>query len=89
KWCNPAPMDGSQPNLVIIAIDAEGRPYLKRAFNTQVCEQLNAWLGGFAAILKRMTANNFNWMIHVMLYYHTQIVQSKQQRNEEDADEDE
>ncbi|TFK17151.1 hypothetical protein FA15DRAFT_683597 [Coprinopsis marcescibilis] len=64
KWCNPAPMDGSQPNLVIIAIDAEGRPYLKRAFNTQ------------------MTANNLNWMIHVMLYYHTLTL------NKEDEDED-
>ncbi|TFK18792.1 hypothetical protein FA15DRAFT_558263, partial [Coprinopsis marcescibilis] len=69
KWCNPAPEDGSQPNLVIIDFDAQGLPYFKRAFNTQVCEQLNAWLGGFSAILKQMTISNFKWLIHVMLYY--------------------
>ncbi|TFK16389.1 hypothetical protein FA15DRAFT_745170 [Coprinopsis marcescibilis] len=49
-----------------------------------------AWLGGgCAAILKWKTANNFNWMIHVMLYYHTQIVQSKQERNMEEDNENE
>jgi hypothetical protein len=36
KWCNPAPHDGSAPNLVIVAQDATGTSYLKRAFNTQV-----------------------------------------------------
>lgn len=35
-WCNPAPTDGSAPNLVITAIDSHGKPYQKRAFNTQV-----------------------------------------------------
>jgi hypothetical protein len=35
--------------------DKEGKNYYKRAFNTQACEQLNAWLGGFENILKRMT----------------------------------
>jgi len=36
KWCNPAPLDGSAPNLVVVDRDDLGRPYLKRAFNTQV-----------------------------------------------------
>jgi len=36
KWCNPAPQDGSAPNLVIVAQDATGTSYYKRAFNTQV-----------------------------------------------------
>jgi uncharacterized Zn finger protein (UPF0148 family) len=35
-WCNPAPDDGSAPNLVIPAVDKQGQPCLKRAFNTQV-----------------------------------------------------
>ncbi|KAF8983373.1 hypothetical protein BDQ17DRAFT_1393941 [Cyathus striatus] len=43
KWCNPAPQDGSAPNLVYIAQDRD-------AFNTQACEQLNSWLGGFESI---------------------------------------
>ena len=91
KYCNPSPGDGSAPNLVIIAYDDNGQPYAKRAFNTQVCEQLNAWLGGFESILKRMTPGNFNWFLHVMLFYHTQYVINRQRRkagSQEDGDED-
>ncbi|KAF8230816.1 hypothetical protein L208DRAFT_1280076, partial [Tricholoma matsutake] len=67
KWCNLAPVDGSAPNLVIVEHDADGVPYYKHAFNTQACEQLNAWLGGFDSILRKMTVGNFNWFLHVML----------------------
>ena len=35
-WCNPAPTDGSAPNLVIPAVDKNGQPCFKKAFNTQV-----------------------------------------------------
>ena len=35
-WCNPAPTDGSAPNLVITAKGSDGKSYQKRAFNTQV-----------------------------------------------------
>jgi hypothetical protein len=63
KWCNPAPQDGSAPNLVVVSTDNRGQLYLKPAFNTQACEQLNAWLGGFESILKRMTPSNFNWFL--------------------------
>ncbi|KAF9000497.1 hypothetical protein BDQ17DRAFT_1391316 [Cyathus striatus] len=65
KWCNPAPQDGSAPNLVYIAQDRD-------AFNTQACEQLNSWLGGFESIMKCMTPSNFNWFIHSMIFHHTQ-----------------
>ena len=78
KWCNPAPMNGSAPNLVIADRTTEGQLYYKHAFNTQACEQLNAWLGGFEQILKRMTARNFNWFLHTMLSYHTLHVIHKQ-----------
>ncbi|TFK36079.1 hypothetical protein BDQ12DRAFT_699783 [Crucibulum laeve] len=64
KWCNPAPLDGSAPNLVVGATGKNGEVYYKQAFNTQACEQLNAWLGGFESILKRMTPSNFNWFLH-------------------------
>src|SRR6266550_3782475 len=74
KWCNPAPLDGSHPNLVIVETDERGRHYFKRAFNTQACEQLNAWLGGFDHIIRRMTSWNFNWFLHTMLFYHTKEV---------------
>jgi len=36
KWCNPASLDGSAPNLVIVEKDRDGNNYYKRAFNTQV-----------------------------------------------------
>jgi hypothetical protein len=94
KWCNPAPRDGSAPNLVILDQDEEGNPVYKRAFNTQACEQLNSWLGGFESILKRMTPSNFNWFIHAMLFHHTKQVLKKmdlkanKKRNEDNDDED-
>jgi hypothetical protein len=83
KWCNPAPLNGSAPNLVVMAHDKNGQPYCKRAFNTQACEQLNAWLGGFESIIKRMTTGNFNWFLHTMLFYHTMFVLKKQARKAE------
>ena len=61
----------------------DGKKYLKRAFNTQACEQLNSWIGGFESILKRMTINNFNWFLHVMLFYHTKHVLDKIKEKEE------
>jgi hypothetical protein len=36
KWCNPAPLNGSAPNLVVVEKDEQGRSHYKRAFNTQV-----------------------------------------------------
>ena len=48
-----------------------------REFNTQACEQLNSWLGGFESILKWMTSKNFDWFLHVMLFYHAQHVLAK------------
>ncbi|TFK32840.1 hypothetical protein BDQ12DRAFT_701022 [Crucibulum laeve] len=78
-WCNPAPANGSAPNLVIGERDRNNNIVAKRAFNTQACEQLNSWLGGFESILKRMTQGNFNWFIHTMLFYHTQYVIQKQE----------
>ncbi|EDR04613.1 uncharacterized protein LACBIDRAFT_304273 [Laccaria bicolor S238N-H82] len=93
KWCNPAPLNGSAPNLVVVEKDKHGRSYYKRAFNTQACEQLNAWLGGFESILKRMTQGNFDWFLHSMLFYHSQYVMEKQMKRpymeeEKDVDSD-
>ncbi|KAF8813159.1 hypothetical protein BYT27DRAFT_7085184, partial [Phlegmacium glaucopus] len=46
------------------------------------CEQLNGWLGGFESILNRLTQTNFNWFLHVMLFYYTQHVLNKQADND-------
>jgi len=88
KWCNPGPLNGSAPNLVVIDHDKNGKPYYKRAFNTQACEQLNAWLGGFESILKCMTPGNFNWFLHTMLFYHTKHVLEKQRQKKESSDDE-
>jgi hypothetical protein len=81
-------LDGSAPNLVILDYDKHGQPYYKQAFNTQACEQLNAWLGGFELIMRKMTVGNFNWFLHTMLFYHTQMVLEKQERKERSKPDD-
>ncbi|TDL26333.1 hypothetical protein BD410DRAFT_716211, partial [Rickenella mellea] len=83
-FCNPAPLNGSAPNLIRVEQDVNGQEHYKRAFNTQACEQLNAWLGGFESILSKMTAGNFNWFLHTMLFLHSEKVierQVEKQRN--------
>ena len=82
KYYNPAPQDGSAPNLVIVEYNDQGQPYYKWAFNTQACEQLHAWLGGVETILRRMTIGNFDWFLHSMLFYHTQMVIQRQERGQ-------
>ena len=92
KWCNPAPLDGSAPNLVTVETGADGRQYYKRAFNTQACEQLNAWLGGFEQILKRMTPGNFDLFLHTMLVFHSSQVimrQTKKTNIDDDSGDEE
>ncbi|KAF8995322.1 hypothetical protein BDQ17DRAFT_1392272 [Cyathus striatus] len=88
KWCNPAPLNGSAPNLVVVEHDVNGVPHYKCAFNTQACEQLNAWIGGFQTMLNRMTLSNFNWTMHTLLFLHTQRVIKKQQMREQVVEED-
>ena len=78
-------------NLVTAERDAEGQLYYKQAFNTEACKWLDAWLGGFELILKRMTSENFNWFLHTMLFYHTMQIlrkQSNKRQNEQESDGD-
>ena len=88
KWCNPAPTNGSAPNLVVVAYDKKGNPCYKRAFNTQACEQLNSWLGGFESVIKCMKPGNFNWFLHTMIFYHTKhvLAKAKQKKREVESD---
>ncbi|KAJ7937837.1 hypothetical protein B0H13DRAFT_1465837, partial [Mycena leptocephala] len=66
-WCNPAPTDGSQPDLISVSIDDNGRTHTTRAFNTETAEQLNAWLNGYEAQLRQMSAVNYDFAIHVLM----------------------
>ncbi|KAJ7245525.1 hypothetical protein C8J57DRAFT_1524243 [Mycena rebaudengoi] len=67
SWCNPAPVDGSQPDLVVAEEDAQGQVHQTRAFNTETAEQLNSWLSGFESQLRQMTDINYDFFIHVLL----------------------
>lgn len=87
-YCNPSPQDGSAPNLVGQKIDQYGTIHQFREFNTEACEQLNAWLGGFESILKRMTQRNFNWFLHTMLFYHSKYVLTKINKKQSATDSD-
>jgi len=63
---------------------------LRHIICMQACEQLNAWLGGFESILKRMTPDNFNWFLHTMLFYHTQrVIQKQEEQDDGEEDDDE
>ncbi|PPQ91507.1 hypothetical protein CVT25_007823 [Psilocybe cyanescens] len=84
-YCNPSLGDGSAPNLVIIAYDNNGNAYAQKAFNIQMCEQLNGWLGGFESIFIYITPGNFNWFLQTMLFYHTKYVIAKQKRKAESS----
>ncbi|KAJ7909341.1 hypothetical protein B0H13DRAFT_1714892 [Mycena leptocephala] len=76
-WCNPAPTNGSQPDLVIVDVDANGRTHTTRAFNTETAEQLNAWLNGFEAQLRQMSATNFDFCVHVLMLLYKETVEGR------------
>ncbi|KAK6992122.1 hypothetical protein R3P38DRAFT_2571001, partial [Favolaschia claudopus] len=69
-WCNPAPLNGSQPDLIIVEQDANGNHHPTRAYNTETAEQLNSWLSGFEPQLRQMSDVNYDFFIHaVMMLY--------------------
>ncbi|KAJ7213445.1 hypothetical protein GGX14DRAFT_360800, partial [Mycena pura] len=87
-WCNPAPKNGSQPDLILAATDANGVVHQTRAFNTETAGQLNSWLGGFEAQLRQMSAVNYDLFVHVLMMLYAERVQAhvekkKQELNEE------
>ncbi|KAJ7126663.1 hypothetical protein C8R46DRAFT_926922 [Mycena filopes] len=65
--CNPAPADGTQPDLVLTVEDNNGVTHQTRAFNTETAEQLNSWLNGFESQLRQMTEVNYDFFIHVLM----------------------
>jgi hypothetical protein len=75
--CNPAPMDGSQPDLVLTEVDDDGVVHQTRAFNTETAEQLNSWLDGFESQLQQMTDMNFDFFVHVLMLIYGETVEKK------------
>jgi hypothetical protein len=90
EWCNPAPMDGSQPDLVVAVsrsetansemdglTNATERPVLTRAFNTETAEQFNSWLDKFEAQMKQMTDVHFDFFLHSLMLIYKERLERK------------
>ncbi|KAJ6458602.1 hypothetical protein C8R47DRAFT_939491, partial [Mycena vitilis] len=75
--CNPAPTDGTQPDLVLTSTDDTGVVHQTRAFNTETAEQLNSWLNGFESQLQQMTDVNYNFFVHVLMMIYGETVEKK------------
>ncbi|KAF7355375.1 hypothetical protein MSAN_01454100 [Mycena sanguinolenta] len=75
--CNPAPMDGSQPDLVLTMQDANGEVHQTRAFNTETAEQFNSWLNGFESQLRQMSDVNYDFFVHVLMLIYSENMEAK------------
>ncbi|KAI0749206.1 hypothetical protein C8Q80DRAFT_1100271 [Daedaleopsis nitida] len=76
-WCNPAPRDGSQPDLIRVQTDGHGVARTLRAFNTETAEQFNAWLTGFEAQMRPMTDVNYDFFVHVLFMVYSEEVEKR------------
>ncbi|KAJ7591847.1 hypothetical protein C8J56DRAFT_1046176 [Mycena floridula] len=76
-WCNPAPTNGSQPDLVLAKRDATGVVHSTHAFNTETTEQFNSWLNRFEPQLCQMTAANFDFFIHVLFLLYKELSEAR------------
>jgi hypothetical protein len=82
--CNPAPADGSQPDLVVSQTDGTGRVHQTRAFNTETAEHFNSWLAGFESQLRQMTDFNFDFFVHALMLLYAENREAKAQKLDDD-----
>jgi hypothetical protein len=75
--CNPAPTNGSQPDLILVEEDANGTKHQTRVFNTETAEQLNSWLNGFESQLRQMSDVNYDFFIHVLMMIYAERVKKQ------------
>lgn len=87
-WCNPAPTNGSQPDLIVVQQDGQGNKHQTRAFNTETAEQLNAWLNNYEASLRQMTDVNFDIFVHALFLIFTEDVEARIQKRDRTLPED-
>ena len=69
-------------NTQVCVLFTLGLKPLLTFFYIKACKQLNSWLNGFQSILKCMTPGNFDWFSHIMHFYHTRNVLTKQKKKE-------
>ncbi|KAI1781661.1 hypothetical protein LXA43DRAFT_908109 [Ganoderma leucocontextum] len=87
-WCNPAPKDGSQPDLIQVQEDETGRIHQVRAFNTETAEQFNAWLNGFEAQMRHMTDVNYDFFVHVLFLVYAELVEERMREKHKELDDE-
>ena len=87
-WCNPAPKDGSQPDLIQIQEDETGHIHQVRAFNTETAKQFNAWLNGFEAQMRHMTDVNYDFFVHVLCLVYADVVEARMRKDHKELDEE-
>ncbi|KAJ7046259.1 hypothetical protein C8F04DRAFT_1206202 [Mycena alexandri] len=87
-WCNPAPTNGSQPDLISVSIDDNGRTHTTRSFNTETAEQLNTWLNGYEAKLRQMSDVNYDFSVHVLMLLYKELVEKRAEKKNEDLAEE-
>ncbi|KAJ6452973.1 hypothetical protein C8R45DRAFT_1193402 [Mycena sanguinolenta] len=76
-WCNPAPTNGSQPDLIAVRVDDNGRQHTTHTFDTETAEQLNSWLNGLEAQLRQMSDTNYDFCMHVLMLLYKESVEEK------------
>ncbi|TNY17165.1 hypothetical protein DMC30DRAFT_357539 [Rhodotorula diobovata] len=85
EYCTPTPLDGGAPDLVVPyrPVNARGK-FLKRtprtferAFNTSAAEQLNSTIARFAPLLATFRADNFDFLVALLLLYRREEVDRK------------
>ncbi|KAF8209393.1 hypothetical protein K438DRAFT_1572209, partial [Mycena galopus ATCC 62051] len=76
--CNPAPTNGSQPDLILVGEDGNGATHQTRGFNTETAEQLNSWLmAGFESQLRQMSNVNYDFFVHVLMMIYAERVEKQ------------
>ncbi|BGP42005.1 hypothetical protein JCM10449v2_006002 [Rhodotorula kratochvilovae] len=85
EFCTPTPLDGQAQDLVIPfrrltkkGKYKKGEPRtFERAFNTSAAEQLNSTISRFAPLLSTLRADNFDFLVHVLLRHRKAAVWRK------------
>ncbi|KAM5544418.1 hypothetical protein V8D89_002078 [Ganoderma adspersum] len=88
RFCNPMPTDGSQPDLVGTAVDANNQTHLVQAFNTETAEHFNAWLSGYEGLMVSMTDVNYDFFVHVLFLIHSEVVEERMRKDNQELDEE-
>ncbi|GAA5857365.1 hypothetical protein JCM9279_006685 [Rhodotorula babjevae] len=85
EFCTPTPLDGNAQDLVVPFRPAtRGGEFrhgssrtFERAFNTSAAEQLNSTLARFSSLLATLRADNFDFLVHLLLRRRREKIEQK------------